>query len=185
MRILAICGSLRAASSNLSALQALSLLAPPGVEVELYRALDTLPHFNPDLDSEQAPATPPAVLDLRRRVGQCDALFISSPEYAHGVPGSLKNALDWLVSCFEFPGKPVALINTAPRAFHAQTALTETLLTMSAQLVIEACITLPLSGSRLDGAGIAADPQMAAALDDAITALRAVVGHGGRADATG
>ena len=171
MRILAICGSLRAASSNLSALQALNLLAPPGVAVALYRELDTLPHFNPDLDGEQAPATPPAVLDLRRRVGQCDALVISSPEYAHGVAGSLKNALDWLVSCSEFPGKPVALINTAPRAFHAQTALTEILLTMSAQLVIEACITLPLSGSKLDGAGIAADPQMADALRGAIAAL--------------
>lgn len=172
MRILAICGSLRAASSNLSALQALQRLAPAGVEVRLYRALDTLPHFNPDLDGEQSPDPPPAVRELRRQVGECEALVISSPEYAHGVPGSLKNALDWLVSCHEFPGKPVALINTAPRATHAQAALAETLRTMSAQLVDEAAVTLPLSGVRLDAAGIAAEPELAAVLRAAMTALQ-------------
>lgn len=185
MQILAICGSLRAASSNKSALQALRLLAPPGVEVLFYQGLNALPHFNPDLDGEQAPATPATVLDLRRQVGECDAIFISSPEYAHGVAGSLKNALDWLVSCFEFPGKPVALINTSPHASHAQAALSETLLTMSARLVHEACVTLPLPGRKLDSAGIAADPQLAAALGDAIAALLRVVGDSGPADAAG
>ena len=173
MRILAICGSLRAASSNLSALQALQTLAPPGVEVRIYRALDSLPHFNPDLDSEQAPATPAAVRELRRLVGECQAIVICSPEYAHGVAGSLKNALDWLVSCLEFPGKPVALINTAPRATHAQAALAETLRTMSAQLLADACVTLPLSGLGIDAAGIAAEPQFAAILRGALAAMAA------------
>src|SRR5581483_420099 len=125
MRLLAICGSLRAASSNRSALEAVRLLAPAGVEVLPWHGLGGLPHFNPDLDTEQAPATPPAVAALRRLVGECDGLLISSPEYAHDVAGSLKNALDWLVSCSEFPGKPVALINTSPRATHAQAALAE------------------------------------------------------------
>ena len=172
MRILAISGSLRAVSSNSAALRALQLLAPPGVEVVSYQGLDTLPHFNPDLDSEQAPATPPAaVLDLRRRVGRCDALIISSPEYAHGVAGSLKNALDWLVSCSEFPDKPVALINTSPHASHAQASLAETLVTMSARLVREACVTLSLPGRKLDGAGIAADAELAATLSGALAAM--------------
>ena len=115
------------------------------------------------------------MLDLRRLVGQCDAIFISSPEYAHGVAGSLKNALDWLVSCFEFPGKPVALINTSPHASHAQASLAETLVTMSARLVREACVTLPLPGRKLDGAGIAADPELAAALRGAIAAMMQTV----------
>jgi len=171
MRILAISGSLRAASSNTAALQALGLLAPHGVEVRFYRGLGGLPHFNPDLDGELAPATPAAVLELRREVGQCDAIVISSPEYAHGVPGSLKNALDWLVSCAEFPGKPVALLNTAPRAVHAQASLAETLSTMSAQLVQRACVALPLTGHKLEGAAIAAQPEFAAVLRDAIDAL--------------
>jgi NAD(P)H-dependent FMN reductase len=152
-------------------LLAVRLLAPPGVEVSLYRGLAALPHFNPDLDDEEAPAIPDAVLELRREVGKSDAILISSPEYAHGVPGSLKDALDWLVSCFEFPGKPVALLNTAPRASHAQAALAETLITMSARLVQPACVTLPLTGRALDGAAIAADPQLAAVLRGAIAGL--------------
>ena len=171
MRILTISGSLRAVSSNSAALRAVQLLAPPGIEVLPWHGLDTLPHFNPDLDGELAPATPPAVLELRRQVEGCAAIFISSPEYAHGVPGSLKNALDWLVSCAEFPDKPVALINTAPHASHAQASLAETLSTMSARLVREACVTLPLPGRKLDGAGIAADAELAAILRDATTAL--------------
>jgi NAD(P)H-dependent FMN reductase len=171
MRLLAICGSLRAASSNRSALEAARLLAPAGVEVLPWHGLGGLPHFNPDLDTEQAPATPPAVAALRRLVGECDGLLISSPEYAHGVAGSLKNALDWLVSCSEFPGKPVALINTSPRATHAQAALAETLRTMSARLVEAAFVTLPLSGRTLDGAGIAADPELARPLAAGLQAL--------------
>ncbi|HZR35274.1 MAG TPA: NAD(P)H-dependent oxidoreductase [Nevskia sp.] len=171
MRLLAICGSLRAASSNRSALEAVRLLAPAGVEVLPWHGLGGLPHFNPDLDTEQAPATPPAVAALRRLVGECDGLLISSPEYAHDVAGSLKNALDWLVSCSEFPGKPVALINTSPRATHAQAALAETLRTMSARLVEAAFVTLPLSGRTLDGAGIAADPEFARPLAAGLQAL--------------
>ena len=171
MRLLAISGSLRAVSSNSAALDALRRLAPAGVEVLPYQGLDSLPHFNPDLDTEQAPATPSVVAALRRLVGECDGLLISSPEYAHGVPGSLKNALDWLVSCAEFPGKPVALINTSPRSSHAQAALAETLRTMSARLVDAACVTLPLSGRSLDGAGIAADAVLAQALRGALAAL--------------
>lgn len=171
MRLLAICGSLRAASSNRSALEALRRLAPQDVEVLMYQGLDTLPHFNPDLDTETAPATPPEVAALRRQVGECDGLLISSPEYAHGVPGSLKNALDWLVSCSEFPGKPVALINTSPRSSHAQASLAETLRTMSARFIEAACATLPLSGRTLDGAGIAADAELSRILRAALAAF--------------
>ncbi len=131
VRLLALSGSLRAASTNTAALEALSALAPAGVEILLYRDLGALPLFNPD-DDEEAP--PPAVAALRALVGSAAGLIIAAPEYAHGVPGAFKNALDWLVASDAFPGKPVALINTAPRSFHAQSALRETLATMSARL---------------------------------------------------
>jgi len=84
-------------------------------------------------------------LALRALVRQCDGLVIAAPEYAHGVPGALKNALDWLVASDAIPGKPIALFNAAPRAFHAQAALRETLATMAARLAPEAFVTLPLS----------------------------------------
>src|SRR5678815_4802212 len=122
MRILAISGSLRRVSSNTTLLRVVGVLAPAGVEVTLYEGLADLPAFNPDLEG----AEPSSVLAFRAQLKEADGVFISSPEYAHGVPGSLKNALDWIVGSGEFVEKPVALINTSPRAFHAQASLTET-----------------------------------------------------------
>ena len=130
-RIIAISGSLRQRSSNTTLLRALASVAPPDVEVVLYDGLGALPHFNPDLDEEGA-AVPPAVCDLRTLLTGADAIVISSPEYAHGVPGTLKNMLDWLVSTGELVGKPVALLNASPSGGeYAQRALLETLRTMN------------------------------------------------------
>ena len=114
MKILTVSGSLRAASSNTAVLDALPLLAPPGFEITRYLGLGELPHFNPDLDDGST--VPDPVAAFRRAVGEADGLILSSPEYAHGIAGSFKNGLDWLVGSLEFPGKPVALINAAPRA---------------------------------------------------------------------
>src|SRR5437660_8427123 len=124
MKIIAICGSMRAQSSNLALLRAAANIAP---EVQLYDGFGSLPHFNPDDDVEGA-TPPPAVAELRAILAEADGILISSPEYAHGVPGSLKNALDWLVSDGALAGKPVALINASPAggAF-ARDSLVETL----------------------------------------------------------
>lgn len=142
MRVLALSGSLRAASINSAFCRAAAQLAPHGLDVEPCTSIATLPLFNPDLDS----APPPPVQALRGQITSADALLIASPEYAHGVSGPMKNALDWLVSCEGFVGKPVAVINTSPRAHHAYDALVETLRTMSADLVDEASVAIPLLG---------------------------------------
>src|SRR5208283_2353006 len=157
MRLLAISGSLRRASSNTAALEALARLAPEGVKVLVYRDLAKLPPFNPDDDVEDRPKPEP-VETLRALVGASDALVIAAPEYAHGVPGALKNALDWLVASETFPGKRVVLINTSPRAYHAQASLREILATMSARLLADAFVTLPLTGKTVTAKEIAADP---------------------------
>jgi chromate reductase, NAD(P)H dehydrogenase (quinone) len=175
VRILAIAGSLRAASSNTALLRAAARLAPAGVEVALYGGLGDLPHFNPDLEESE----PPAVTDLRARVDEADGLLISSPEYAHGVPGVLKNALDWLVGGVEFIDKPVALLNASPRAIHAQASLRETIATMSGRLVDQASIALPLLGKGLDEDAMVADPQISKALREALAAfVRAMENRG-------
>jgi chromate reductase, NAD(P)H dehydrogenase (quinone) len=139
-------------------------LSPADVEMKLYRGLGDLPHFNPDLE----PTAPPAVTDLKQQLAWCDGLLISSPEYAHGVPGVLKNALDWLVSEFEFIDKPIALFNTSPHATHAQAALTEIVTVMSGRIVPEACIAVPLPGRKLDTEGIIADPEISSQIQTAI-----------------
>jgi chromate reductase, NAD(P)H dehydrogenase (quinone) len=168
VRLLAISGSLRASSSNSQLVDALVSLAPAGIEVDVYRGLDALPHFNLDLDGD---APPDAVADLRQRIGACDGLIICSPEYAHGVAGAMKNALDWLVPSVEFPGKPVALINAAPDAHYAQAHMRETLTVMSAQLVDTASIAVPLQGRGLSAQQIVGDADLAAALRAALSAL--------------
>src|SRR3954449_13002904 len=165
MKVLAISGSLRAGSSNTSLLKAMAALAPETVHVELWCGLGDLPHFNPDLDGDDAP---PAVADFRSRLIAADGVLISSPEYAHGVPGVLKNALDWVVGSGELVGKPVALINASPRSLFAHPQLTEILTVMSAELVAAASITLFVSGRGLDARGIAADPELAASLRRAL-----------------
>jgi len=172
-RLLAISGSLRAASSNTAVLQAAAALAPTGVTIELYRQLGELPHFNPDFDNECLPAI---VGEFRALIGAVDGLLISSPEYARGVPGSLKNALDWLVGSFAFPNKFVALINTSPRATHALASLTTTLETMSARIVKDASVTLPLLGSTLGADEIVETPELAEPLRKAIAAFAEAIG---------
>jgi chromate reductase, NAD(P)H dehydrogenase (quinone) len=170
MKILAISGSLRKVSSNTTLLRAAALLAPAGVEISLYGGLADLPPFNPDLDEEGSEAPPP-VKDLRAQLIAADGVLISTPEYAHGVPGVLKNALDWVVSIGELAYKPVTLLNPSPRSLHAQASLMETLKTMSWKFVPDAPVVLPLSGKRLDEAGIAADPALAGVLRPAVAAL--------------
>ena len=133
MKVLAIPGSLRATSSNAALLRAAARVVPAGTELTLYDGLGGLPHFTPDLDVEPLP---PPVAALRTQVGAVDAIAICSPEYAHGMPGSLKNALDWLVSALEPIGMPVLLISASPGgAVHAHGQLLEVLRTMSMQVV--------------------------------------------------
>ena len=144
VRLLAICGSLRAVSTNLTLLKAAAMLVPPGVVIEGLQGLGDLPHFNPDLDVEPAP---PQVAVFREAVAgrRTDHLLA---EYARGVPGSLKNALDWLVSSDVFPQKPVALFNASDRSVAMQAALRLTLETMSAKMVDVATITFLCSASK-------------------------------------
>ena len=170
MRLLSISGSLRHASTNTAALEALAKLAPEDVKVLVYRDLAKLPPFNPDDDVEDRPKPEP-VETLRALIGASDALIIAAPEYAHGLPGALKNALDWLVASETFAGKPVALINTSPRAFHAQASLRETLVTMAARVVPEAFAELSLAGKSLTADEVLADSANARKLKETLEAL--------------
>lgn len=148
-------------------LRAMSRLAPDNIKIVLYQELDSLPHFNPDLDSDGN--TPLSVANLRRQIQSANGVLISSPEYAHGVPGALKNALDWLVSSGELVGKPFALINASSRAQHAQEQLAEILRTMAANIVEESSITIPFLGKNLNEAEILENIELSSLLRSAIT----------------
>jgi NAD(P)H-dependent FMN reductase len=174
MRLLAISGSLRAESSNSRLLRAAQALAPAGVTIDLYDGMGALPHFNPDDDVD---VPPPVVAQFRAQIGAADGLLISSPEYAHGVPGSLKNALDWLVSSAEIIDKPIALINASARAAIAHAQLAETLRTMSTNIIAPASITISLDGRKLNVPGLLATPDIVESIRTAIEALVAAIGN--------
>jgi NAD(P)H-dependent FMN reductase len=167
MRVLAIPGSLRATSSNAALLRAAARVAPAGTELVMFDGLAGLPHFSPDLDVEPLPRP---VATLRAQIAAASALAISSPEYAHGMPGSLKNALDWLVSATEPLGKPVLLISASPSgAAHAHAQLLEVLRTMSLP-VIDAGAHV-FSRAQLDVSGAVIAPDLLAALSDGFARL--------------
>ena len=148
MKIVAISGSLRKQSTNKTALEALAFITP----VDLYDGLGTLPHFNPDLDVEGA-APPREVAVLRERLRAADAIVVSTPEYAHGLPGVLKNMLDWLVSDGLLVDKRVLIINATPPAEFAQLSLLEILKTMNWNVV--KTIELPIRGKKLTAEQVA------------------------------
>ena len=177
MHLLAISGSLRAGSTNTTLLKAAVAFAPDGVSLNFYGGLGDLPHFNPDLDKDLPPV---AVAEFRTQLRKSAGVIISTPEYAHGVPGVLKNALDWLVASGEFYEKPVALFSASPRANYAQASLTETLTVMTARIVSEACIVVPLLGKNLDENEIISDPDHSRTIRSAFEAFVAAVGVAGK-----
>ncbi|GAA3162923.1 MULTISPECIES: NADPH-dependent FMN reductase [Streptomyces] len=149
MRLVALSGSLRARSSNGAVLRsALAFFDGPATTADIA----ALPHFNPDLDGEGA-TPPPSVAALRTTVAAADALLIVSPEYAHGIPGALKNALDWLVSSGECVDKPVAVITASPSPAggdHANAQLREVLRMMTGRVVTGACREIPAISTKID-----------------------------------
>jgi chromate reductase, NAD(P)H dehydrogenase (quinone) len=167
VRILAISGSLRAASLNSALLRAVVCLTPADIHVELFTGLGNLPLFNPDIEITDSPS----VANFHARLVAADGVIIASPEYAHGVTGVMKNALDWMVGSDAFVNKPVALFNASPRATIAQASLKETLTVMSAQIIESASITLPIIGSTLDELGIVKHPSISTSIREALHAF--------------
>jgi NAD(P)H-dependent FMN reductase len=168
MRILCISGSLRAESSNARLLRAAARRVPPDVALQTFEGLGDLPHFNPDLDGD---APPEPVRAFRALLGSVDGLLISSPEYAHGVPGTLKNALDWVVSSGELVGLPVLLVTASPGGGAlAHAALVETLVVMTADVLGESFAT-PLARAHVRPDGALTEPGLEAQLRAALEAL--------------
>lgn len=139
MHVLTICGSLQTRSANRTLLETLAALAPPNVDVHESISIGQVPHFNPDLPE---PA-PNAVQRLREQIAAADVVVIATPEYAHSLPGVLKNALDWIVGSGEFYGKPVAVIaaaKTADRGDRGRAALETTMRAQGARVVVSQTI---------------------------------------------
>lgn len=123
-KIIAIPGSLRQDSVNLNLIRSIAQLYLDKLDITIFEGLSDIPHFNPDLDNENPPEN---VSNFRRQLKHADGILICTPEYAMGVPGTLKNAIDWTVSSMEFSHKPVALITASTAGQKAHQSLINTL----------------------------------------------------------
>lgn len=171
-KILAICGSTRAQSSNLYLINAIRLLLPPGFDLSLYDGLATLPQFNPDIDAPQA--APAVVASFRQLVVKSDGVLICTPEYAHGIPGSLKNAIDWTVSQAIFSGKPTALITASTDGRTAHTSLLEVLQVLEAHKVDQLQLLISFVKTKVNEQGIT-DPNTKKEIEELIDTFIKVI----------
>ncbi|MES2881963.1 MAG: NADPH-dependent FMN reductase [Bacteroidota bacterium] len=129
-KVIAICGSTRQNSINHSLIQAIVALSAERLDITVFNGIANLPQFNPDNDGEHVAD---AVADFRQQINDVDGIIICTPEYAHGVPGALKNAIDWTISSSQFPHKATMLITAATDGSFAHNALLETLKTIEAK----------------------------------------------------
>ena len=144
--IIAISGSTRRLSTNLHLIQAIIGLYQDRLDIEVFQHLADLPHFNPDLDTDNPP---PAVASLRQQLHDADGILICTPEYAMGVPGTLKNAIDWTVSSMEFSHKPVALITASSSGEKGHRALMESLKVLEAELPDSSQLVISFAGTKI------------------------------------
>jgi chromate reductase, NAD(P)H dehydrogenase (quinone) len=173
VRILAVSGSLQRSSSNTALLRVAAATAPEGVTVDLYDGIRDLPHFDPDLDGLEPP---PGIAKLRARIVASDAVLFSTPEYAHALPGALKDTLDWLVGSGELVDKPVAVMSASPGLDGgkiAGDALVALLEVMSARVVGQ--LAVGATRSRRDEHGEFTEPAALTAVGELVGTLAGAV----------
>ena len=144
--VLAVCGSIRNNSSNHRLIKAIADLYTEELHIELFGSVALLPHFNPDEATEQ---TPEVVLNFREQLCNAAGIIICTPEYAHGVPGVLKNAIDWTVGSGEFSGKPVLLITASTDGRFAHESLCETLRVLEAKEIDQLNLLIPFVQTKI------------------------------------
>lgn len=147
MKILAISGSSREASTNTALLKGMRELAPKDIDLRVFSRLDTLPIFSPDLEGD---ATPAAVRKFMGEVADCDGIIVSSPEYVRSIPGGLKNVIDWMVSRFEIIDKPIVLVHASHRGDDMLVSLRLVLSTVSQNFLEHLFLRIPLIGKSPD-----------------------------------
>jgi NAD(P)H-dependent FMN reductase len=166
--ILAIIGSLRARSANLLVVQHVAAASTERLNIEIYDGLRNLPQFNPDLDTE---SPPDEVIELRNLIQNADGILICTPEYVFGVPGALKNAIDWTVSSADFRNKPTALITASLSGEKAHESLFLTLKTVEAKIGENLAVLIPHIRTKLNGDGTIKDAETIKTLDLLIDSL--------------
>jgi len=152
-KVLAMPGSIRASSSNILLLRVIAEMMATTLDVVIFDGLAGLPPSDPGVVDAPAP-----VAAFRGMLRAADGVIICTPEYAHGVPGSLKNAIDWTVASCEFSGKPTVLITASTDGRFGHAALLETLRVIEARDVDRLSLLIPFVRSKIDAISGAVEP---------------------------
>ncbi|GCC52710.1 NADPH-dependent oxidoreductase [Chryseotalea sanaruensis] len=169
IKILGVPGSLRADSSSNLILKVIASMIPKHVSFEIYDGIGSLPHFNDAKD------VPDSVIYFRNKVKESDGVLICTPEYAFGVPGSLKNALDWTVGSGEFFDKPVSLVTASSQGEKGHAALLLILEAISAKVINNGTLLIPSVRAKLDPSGNVKDQATITNLHKVIEALVQII----------
>ena len=172
LKIFAISGSTRSTSSNLNLIKAIADLTSESFIVTIFDGLSKLPHFSPDLDNE---FVSPEVKDFRKQLREADGILICTPEYAIGVPGTLKNAIDWTVSSMEFSQKPVALITASLSGEKAHQSLLGTLLIIEARMTSDTHLLIPFVKTKVTDEGKITDNDTLSSVNKLIQSFTEII----------
>ena len=172
-KILALNGSTRADSTNLKFIKAIKALSADYFSITVFEGLTLLPHFNPDLDTNNAPES---VMDFRRQLKIADGILICTPEYAFGIPGTLKNSIDWTVSSGEFYDKPVALITASTSGEKAHASFLETLNAVGARITNDTRLLISNAKTKLNADNIITDNETRDKLKYLTVAFKSLMG---------
>jgi len=153
-KVLVICGSTRQESSNLHIIKAIKKMAEHQFVVQIFEELDTLPHFNPDLDKDPLDIN---VVKWRQILTEIDGILICTPEYVFSLPGTLKNALEWLVSTTILSKKPTALITASGQGVKAHEQLLLIMKTIEARFTEDTQLHISGIRAKVDQHGILID----------------------------
>jgi NAD(P)H-dependent FMN reductase len=157
-KVVAICGSTRQNSSNHNLIKVIAELSAAHLDITVFNDIALLPQFNPDVDGETVATE---VAEFRQLLDSADGILICTPEYAHGVPGSLKNAIDWTVSSSQFPQKPTLLITASTDGSFGHRALLETLKAIDAKNIDNLQMVIPFVKTKISMDQITDDKTLA------------------------
>jgi len=173
-KIFAISGSTRERSTNLNLIYAIKELSKEIFKIDVFNEIAQLPQFNPDSDIEPAPEK---IAEFRKKLKQADGVLICTPEYAMGVPGALKNAIDWAVSSAEFSKKPVALITASSMGEKAHASLLETLKIIESKITNDTQLLISFAKTKISSDAVITDKDTLEQVKKLISSFSNLIGH--------
>ncbi len=168
LKIFGISGSNRKSSTNIQIMRHLATHFPPNTSFQIFEDIASLPHFNPDDDTEVVNET---VEDFRNQIRIADGLVICTPEYVFSLPGSLKNAIEWLVSTTILSHKPGALITASTSGEEAHKSLQLIMKTLELDVSEDRTLLIKAPKTKIDKDGGITDPTTSKALFNIAAAL--------------